>query len=74
MAEQPEFEEIGELSAYAYQKRLQFKNCLEEALQILDAYQFPAEQRAELALIEIDNAKVLIKEWVEDRQKISDTE
>ena len=39
---------------------------LKEAIKILDAYQFPAEERAKLALEEIEEAKKQIKEWEEE--------
>lgn len=36
---------------------------LKEAIKILEAYQFPREERAELALKKIEKAKAKIIEW-----------
>ena len=41
-------------------------DCLKEAIKILEAYQFPREERARLALGEIEKSKRLIKEWEEE--------
>ena len=39
---------------------------LREAISILEAYQFPIELRAELAIKELEEAIAMIKDWAKE--------